>query len=108
MSTQQTPATIYAEALAAAERAIAALGPEDIAALDCGYAWVTVRPARGAFVTWCRANKYGASGYPTGWEFWCPGRFRGQAIGHHRAGAEAFADVLAKHGISATTGSRLD
>lgn len=40
--------------------------------------------------------------------WWKPGGFNGQAIGHHEAGAKAFRDVLAKHNIVGTTGSRYD
>lgn len=103
-----TPEQIYAEATTAAVSAIKALGPEDEAAWDCGFAWVTIKPARGQFVSWCKANGHGSNGYPSGWEFWKPGKFAGQAIGHHRAGAEAFASVLARYGTRADVGSRLD
>lgn len=72
-------------------------------AFDCGFAWVTVRPARGGFVSWCKAqikaagakfdsagnmtnldgsfpatnsrlvSKYGSLAYGGGWQFWKPG-----------------------------------
>lgn len=55
-----------------------------------------------------KARKYGSKAHPKGWQWWKPGGFNGQAIGHHEAGAKAFRDVLAKHNIVGTTGTRYD
>lgn len=95
---------------------------------NCGFAWVTIdgtEPlARHCHKALVAGNKtgwtdrdtkmfYGSKGYPTGWQFWCPGdwpethRHR-QDMDFHRAGAEAFAKSLATYGIRATVGSRLD
>lgn len=52
--------------------------------------------------------QYGDKGYPRGWEFWNPGEYHGQNIDCKEAGAYAFRDVLAKYGIRADAGSRLD
>lgn len=112
---------ILTEARAAARAAVAAKGPENMHALDCGFAWVRVSGTT-PFARYCRtqhkkamaakdhkaARPYGSKAYPSGWEFWSPGEFNGQAIGHHRAGAEAFAAVLAKHNIRGDVGSRYD
>jgi hypothetical protein len=115
---------ILTEATAAAEAAIAAKGPENMNALDCGFAWVNISGTE-PLARYCRkminasganatpANlaalrKYGGKGYPSGWEFWKPGGFNGQAIGHHEAGARAFNEVLARHNIRGTVGSRYD
>lgn len=87
----------------------------------CGWAWVRVE-GNSALARFCRAQikarggdsdfelrrHYGNKGYPTGWQFWCPGNFRGQSIDAHEACARAFRDVLADHGISADVCSRLD
>lgn len=101
----------------------------------CGFAWVTV-DGRDPLANWCRAEKkrevkkmnidtsmttsntirriqelsprLGDKGYPSGWQWWKPGHFAGQAVRIHGIGATAFRDELAKHGISATVGSRLD
>lgn len=90
----------------------------------CGFAWVSVKPARGKFVNFCRSSRdamsvigehraarnYGDNGYPTGWDFWMPGRdaTRHQGIHLFEAGASAFASVLMRHGIKCQVGSRLD
>lgn len=126
----------------AAKQAVEAMGPEDLNAFDCGFAWVTLDgkhplaaycrnrkanpvelPAFVAMMSetaqklWLRENRqdefarrryYGDKAYPRGWQWWNPGEFPGQAIGHKEAGAKAFRDVLAKHGITVTVGSRYD
>lgn len=85
-------------------------------ALDCGFAWVTLS-GNDTMARYCRHSvaakggdrqRYGSKGYPIGWQWWCPGGFRGQAISIHEAGARAFRDVLARYGIRADVGSRLD
>ena len=56
-------------------------------------------------------SRYGHKGYPTGWEFWMPGRGGApgcQSVHIFEAGADAFRDVLAKYGIRANSASRLD
>ena len=121
---------ILEEAHKAAEAAVAALGPENPRALDCGFAWATI-DGRDHLANYCRKQVkdakalrerggcgpgfvnereryYGGKAYPTGWQWWKPGNFPGQAIGHHEAGARAFRDVLAKHGITVNVGSRYD
>lgn len=108
---------ILDEAHAAAKAAISKLGPENPNALDCGFAWVCL-PGNASFARRCSnaakkatdndPARYGRKMASTGWTFWKPGGFGGQAIGHHEAGARAFRDVLAKHGIRADLGSRYD
>lgn len=81
---------------------------------DCGFAWVII-PANNGFARWCKKQRvetkevrFGNSGYPTGWQFWCPGQYSGQSVRIWRAGAEAFAEVLQMAGLVATSCSRLD
>lgn len=107
------PANIFAAASIAATVAAHdyddAIGiPETQRGFDCGFAWVTVRPARGKFVAWCKANGHGRTGTYGGWEFWNPSKHPTQTIGTKEAGAQAFARVLLENGISASVGSRLD
>jgi hypothetical protein len=101
-------AAIYSEALRAAKEAVAACGPEDTRSFNCGFGWVTIHPARGPFVTYCKRNGIGDNGWHGGWWIENPGQFMGQQIDHKVAGAKAFAAVLAKYGIEAHVGSRLD
>lgn len=101
-------AEIYSEAFAAARDAVAACGPEDTRAFNCGFAWVTIRPARGEFVSYCKRNNIGDKGWAGGWWIDNPGRAQVQQVDHKLAGARAFAAVLGKHGLLADVGSRLD
>lgn len=97
-----------AAAIAAAKAHDAQLPPEAQRGLDCGFAWVEVRPARGAFITWCRKNGKGSKHWRSGWQFWNPSHHGTQSIGTKVAGARAFAEVLRKYGIDASVDSRLD
>lgn len=112
---------------AAAEAAVlseAHARPEGPYALDCGFAWVTIS-GTDPLARYCRAqiklvehpgqpaareryHKLGSKGYPSGWQWWKPGNWWGQSIRVHEAGARAFRDELAKFGIRADVGSRLD
>ena len=98
---------------------------KDVFAMNCGFAWVIVRPARGPFITWCKAQakdlrnscfpdvrhsaiNYGDNAHGGGWQFWSPGDYMGQIVDVKMAGAEAFAKVLREAGLEAHAGSRLD
>lgn len=72
----------------------------------CGFAWVTISPARGAFVNYLKSRQVGSKGYYGGYEIWV--REFGQSVDRKAAFAGAFRDVLAKYGINASVGSRLD
>jgi len=72
----------------------------------CGFAWVTISPARGAFVNYLKSRQVGSKGYYGGYEIWV--REFGQSVDRKAAFAGAFRDVLQKYGISASVGSRLD
>lgn len=84
-------------------------------AFSCGFAWVTIDGTE-ALARHCRtkikaggdAGVFGSKGYPSGWQFWCPGLYRGQAMRFHAIGAVAFAQSLASNGIRAAVGQRLD
>jgi hypothetical protein len=72
----------------------------------CGFAWINISPARGAFVTYCKSINAGHKGYYGGYEIWV--REFGQSVDRKSAFAGAFAEVLRKYGINASAGSRLD
>lgn len=100
------------------------------AGMNCGFAWVTVS-GTDALARHCRKvlkdaggfrrenmKRYGDKGEPRGWQWWAPGTWPtkeeigrtvyGQDMDFKRAGAQAFADVLAEYGIRATVSTRLD
>ena len=80
----------------------------------CGFAWVTIRPARGGFVQWLKARGVGRKGYYGGYEISTNAIERetgcnfGQSYERKMAAAEAFAVVLRGWGINATAEGRLD
>lgn len=111
---------ILREAHAAAKAAGANLR-EDPYALDCGFAWVSIlgnhplarhcrkslanAQARGAKAD---TRFYGSKGWPTGWDFWCPGNAPVQSMHIHEICAQAFRDVLQQYDINASVSSRYD
>ena len=79
----------------------------------CGFAWVTIKPARGALVTYLKSQDVGSKGYYGGWQIWCgrelsPTAGATQSIEIKEAAAGAAAAVLRKYGIEAYAQSRLD
>lgn len=80
----------------------------------CGFAWVTIRPARGAFVQFMKSLDKGRNGYYGGYEISTnviereTGVNFGQSYERKMAAAEAFAETLQKWGINAVAEGRLD
>ena len=72
----------------------------------CGFAWIKVRPARGSFYDYCKANGLGMKDYDGGWSIWA--REFGQSMECKEAYAYAFAGVLNEAGIKAYPMSRMD
>jgi hypothetical protein len=73
----------------------------------CGFAWVKISPARGAFVNYLKSRGVGNKAYyGGGYDIWV--REFGQSVDRKAAFAGAFAEVLNKHGITAYAESRLD
>lgn len=104
---------IYREAkeaaIAACDEALKPYGGvEPRTHMECGFAWVVVRPATSPFIRWCRKQGLGRKNYEGGWLFWNPTSWGGQFMTPKAAGAAAFAEVLRKHGIDARADCRLD
>lgn len=75
----------------------------------CGFAWVSIKPARGPFVSWLKANKIGhVDTYEGGYKIWDPSQTSTQSEYAKVEGARAFVSVLARYGIKATACSRAD
>lgn len=98
---------IWDDAQAAAKKAADEVGARMDDGGSCGYAWVSIRPARGPFIAWLkrknayrRDDPYGSPfGYRPGWQVWNPGNYRGQCLCAKEAGARAFAEALRAAGI---------
>lgn len=129
MTTQvKAPAAVFAEACAAAQAAYedeqSRLRPMIVegggrryfvSGGACGFAWVTIKPARGQFVAWLKSNHLGSSAYGGGWQLWssaCVLESRsaelGQSMQLKEAACHAFAEVLRSYGLNAYAGSRMD
>ena len=74
----------------------------------CGFAWVTISPARGKFVNYLKKLGKGHKSYYGGWDYWVSSSELGQSIERKEAYATAFANVLKEWGINAMMMSRLD
>jgi hypothetical protein len=80
----------------------------------CGFAWVEIHPARGAFVNYLKAKGIGAkSDYYGGWHIRSNMRNlfndpRVQSMEIAEAWAYTYASVLQKYGIPARGNSRMD
>ena len=73
----------------------------------CGFGWVNIKPARGKFVSWLKANNIGrVDSYEGGYRIPC--REFGQSLEKKERYVYAYADVLEKHGIKAYANSRMD
>lgn len=123
-----SPAELHALADAAGKAAAAAVNPVPMVVGDadlagnfvpggkkyfvsegaCGFGWITIHPARGAFVNYLKKNKIGSKNYGGG--YYVPARPAGftQSIARNEAYAYAYAKVLNEAGIKAYGHSRLD
>jgi len=76
----------------------------------CGFAWVEVSVPR---TNSREAKALAKMGFKKSWkprrmDMWKPGKYNGQSMDVHEAGAQAYADVLEKYGFRAYMGSRAD
>ncbi len=73
----------------------------------CGFAWVKIRPARGAFVNWCKKNNIGRiDSFEGGYSIWVSDY--NQSMQKKETYARAFAKVLQDNGVKAYGMSRMD
>lgn len=73
----------------------------------CGFAWIVVNPGTNPFARWARQNKQARAEYGGGTCVYWVGEFN-QSMTRKEAFAEAFANVLNKYGIPASSRSRMD
>lgn len=112
MSAKEIWDAAAAAAAVAAEAEDKRLPPENSRGFDVGFAWVVIKPAKGEFVTWAKAQglgevrSYGGGGF----QIWYSkfDKTATQSVSVHYAAARAFADVLKAHGINALADQRLD
>jgi hypothetical protein len=100
-------------AQAAIDEAIEQHGADNSAFLYCGFAWATIKPARGAFIAALKAKNIGSKGEYGGYRisaydmFTLPPKLS-QSMELKEIGARAYCDRLQELGINAYPGSRAD
>ena len=67
----------------------------------CGFAWVTLRPANSSFALWAKKNNLSRGGKIWVHDF-------NQSLTRKTEYAQAFSEVLRKHGVNAYAGSNID
>ena len=109
--------TLFQTAKLAAQRAAEAqnakLGDEYTRGFDCGFAWVTIQPARGPLVAYLKRNGIGKTGSysgGSGYGIWYSElhTVATQSVSVHEAACREFCRVIQNAGYSASIGSRLD
>lgn len=115
-----TPQEIYQEAFSAGIKAVSALEVKPMLVLNqdmkvayyvsdgaCGFAWIQIKPANSKFVKWLKDQGIGRKSiYEAGYRI-SVSEFD-QSLQKKEAYANAFAEVLQKHGINAFSNSRID
>ena len=90
----------------AAEAHLAKIGGDNY---PCGFAWVTIKPARGPWVNLLKDLDIGKTdSYAGGYMIWASQWSHCQNVDAKEAAARAYVEVLRKYGVTATVGSRLD
>lgn len=80
----------------------------------CGFASVTIYPARGRLVSWLKDNKIGSNGYRGGWRISSYDVMKGhshcstQSLDIKETACDAFCGVLKKYGVTAYSEGRAD
>ena len=110
MFTDEGIEQVRKEAQAAADKAQSDYLAEHGDGAYCGFAWVDVRVAR---TNSREAKALEKMGFKKSWtpktmQNWKPGKYNGQSMDVHEAGAQAYADVLRQYGFKAYMGSRAD
>ena len=108
------PAEIFGNACLKARYAVDEFTAKHGEPMYCGFANISIHPARGPFVTWCKKMEIGSNGYGGGWRISYYDMMNGQPYCHTQSmdikeiGCQAFANVLKKYGMTAYMESRAD
>ena len=109
------PVDIFLDARKACLKAVNEFTAKHGEPMYCGFANVSIHPARGRFVSFMKKADIGSNGYKGGWRISyydiMPNdhEYRGtQSMDIKEEGCRAFADALKKYGITAYTESRAD
>ena len=64
---KMNPAEIFGNACLKARYAVDEFTAKHGEPMYCGFANISIHPARGPFVSWCKKNNIGSNGYGGGW-----------------------------------------
>jgi hypothetical protein len=112
---RMTKSENFAEIIAEAHTAGAKAGAEPKPRFPCGFAWVNVKPGTSRFARYAKALNTNARHLSSGWRadsyyggitLWVSDY--GQNMQQKEAYTNAYAEVLRRHGIAATSNSRMD
>jgi hypothetical protein len=108
------PKAMFQEACDKAKEAATAFVEKHGEPMYCGFASVTIYPARGRLVSWLKDNKIGSNGYRGGWRISSYDVMKGhpycstQSMSIKEEACEAFRDELRKYGLTVYAESRAD
>lgn len=76
----------------------------------CGFAWITIKPARGKFVNYLKSQGIGRRATYGGYALssYDTSSFSGQNMDVKQDGCEAFAEVLRANGVDCSVETRID
>lgn len=107
--TDAAAAKLLIEAFSAAEKATDKhIADNPDVWYPCGFAWVTIKPARGPLVKYLKERKIGDKAYEGGWTIYNPSKNLTQWMDAKYEGAKAFAKVLTSAGYKCHACSRID
>jgi len=108
------PKAMFQEACDKAKESATAFVEKHGEPMYCGFASVTIYPARGRLVSWLKDNKIGSNGYRGGWRISSYDVMKGhpycstQSMSIKEEACEAFRDELRKYGLTVYAESRAD
>jgi hypothetical protein len=108
------PGDMFREACEQAKEAATEYVEKHGEPMYCGFASVTIYPARGRLVSWLKDNGIGSNGYRGGWRISSYDIMKGhshcstQSLDIKETAMDAFCDVLKKYGLEAYAEGRAD
>tara|TARA_Y100001970_G_C13776454_1_gene623089 strand:- start:246 stop:614 length:369 start_codon:yes stop_codon:yes gene_type:complete len=108
------PAEIFGNACLKARYAVDEFTAKHGEPMYCGFANISIHPARGPFVTWCKKMEIGSNGYGGGWRISYYDFMNGHQYNHTQsldikeAAMNAVSSYFKSLGITAYAESRAD
>ncbi len=113
-TSKMSPAEIFGNACLKARYAVDEYTAKHGEPMYCGFANISIHPARGPFVSWCKKNNIGSNGYGGGWrisyyDFMGDHQYRGtQSMDIKEEAMNAVSSYFEALGMTAYAESRAD